>query len=92
MNAPTNWLLPTLAPDVVLLDCSLPGLPQAGGLAAVRPTLLPVPAIALSIRAEDGPLALAAGADDFIHKFFAPEKIRNYAVGCSNVISSDERA
>ena len=65
----TDW-----QPDVVLLDCSLPGLSQAGGLAAIRPTL-PVPVIALSIRTEDGPLALAAGADDFIHKSFAPEQV-----------------
>ena len=61
-------------PDVILLDCSLPGLLPAGGLAAVRSTLL-VPVIALSIRTEDGPLALAAGADDFIHKSLAPERV-----------------
>jgi DNA-binding response OmpR family regulator len=61
-------------PDVILLDCNLPGLSQAGGLTAYCPTL-PAPVIALSIRAEDGPLALAAGADDFIHKSFAPEQV-----------------
>ena len=61
-------------PDVILLDCNLPGLPQAGGLAACRSSL-PAPVIALSIRAEDGPPALAAGADGFIHKSFAPEQV-----------------
>lgn len=66
--------LKTWQPDVILLDCNLPGLPQAGGLAAYCPTL-PAPIIALSIRTEDGPLALAAGAVDFIHKSFAPEQV-----------------
>jgi DNA-binding response OmpR family regulator len=61
-------------PDIILLDCNLPGLSQVGGLAAYRPTL-PMPVIALSIRTEDGPLALAAGADDFIHKSFVPEQV-----------------
>ena len=66
--------LAELQPDVILLDCNLPGLSHAGGLAAYRPAL-PVPVIALSIRTEDGPLALAAGADDFIHKSFVPEQV-----------------
>ena len=61
-------------PDVILLDYNLPGLAAAGGLATCR-RILPVPVIALSIRAEDGPAALAAGADDFIHKSFTPERV-----------------
>jgi len=61
-------------PDVILLDYKLPGLAEAGGLAKYLP-ILPGPVIALSIRTEDGPAALAAGADDFIHKSFAPEQV-----------------
>jgi len=64
-----EWL-----PDVILLDCHLPGLTQVGGLAAYCPTL-PIPVIALSIRTEDSPPALAAGAVGFIHKSLAPEQV-----------------
>jgi two-component system KDP operon response regulator KdpE len=61
-------------PDAIVLDYNLPGLAEAGGLARYRP-LMPAPVIALSIRTEDGPSALAAGADDFIYKSFAPEQV-----------------
>jgi DNA-binding response OmpR family regulator len=61
-------------PDLILLDYNLPGLAEAGGLAKCRPTW-PGAVIALSIRTEDGPPALAAGADDFIPKSFAPEHV-----------------
>ena len=61
-------------PDLILLDYNLPGLAAAGGLAKCRPAL-PGAVIVLSIRAEDGPDALAAGANDFIPKSFAPEQV-----------------
>jgi DNA-binding NarL/FixJ family response regulator len=61
-------------PDVILLDCQLPGLVEAGGLTTYRPSL-PGSVIALSIRPEDGPPALAAGVDDFIPKSFTPEQV-----------------
>lgn len=61
-------------PDLILLDYNLPGLAEAGGLAKCRPAL-PGPVIALSIRSEDRPPALAAGANDFIPKSFAPEQV-----------------
>ena len=61
-------------PDLILLDYNLPGLAEACGLAKYRPTL-PGAVIALSIRTEDGPPALAAGVDDFIPKSFAPEQV-----------------
>jgi DNA-binding response OmpR family regulator len=66
--------LQTWQPDIILLDYSLPGLPEAGGLAA-HCSALPKPIIVLSIRAEDGPLALVDGADDSICKSFAPEQV-----------------
>jgi DNA-binding response OmpR family regulator len=61
-------------PDLILLDYSLPGLAEAGGLIKCRSSW-PGPVIALSIRTEDGPLALATGANDFIPKSFAPEQL-----------------
>ena len=66
--------LQTWQPDIMLLDYNLPGLSEAGGLAA-HCSALPRPVIVLSIRAEDGSLALADGADDFIYKSFAPEQV-----------------
>lgn len=60
-------------PDLILLDYRLPGLAEVGGLAKYR-SVLSAPVIALSIRAEDGPAALLAGADEFIHKSFPPDR------------------
>lgn len=68
-NALEGW-----QPDVILLDWGLTGLPGASR-SAEHCADMPAPVIALSIHAEDGPVALAAGAADFILKSCTPEQV-----------------
>lgn len=64
-----------LQPDVVLLDWSLPEFQGAGDLARYHAQYPATYIVALSVRAEDGPNLLAAGADGFVHKGAAPEQL-----------------
>jgi DNA-binding NarL/FixJ family response regulator len=62
-------------PDVVLLGWELPGLAEAGGLAALRQAHPSVAVIGLSARPEAGRAALEAGVDAFVSKVDPPEKL-----------------
>jgi DNA-binding NarL/FixJ family response regulator len=62
-------------PDVLLIDWNLPGRPMADLLADLQ-AFVPSPEIVvLSVRPEDKSAALTAGADAFVEKSSAPEKL-----------------
>jgi DNA-binding NarL/FixJ family response regulator len=63
------------APDVVLLDCELPGLPLEALLSALRRARPKLRVISLSGRYELRQAALEAGADAFASKAEPPEKL-----------------
>lgn len=62
-------------PDLVVLDWALPGEPKKDLLEALRAMQVPPKVIVLSSRPEDQREALAEGADSFISKVDAPERL-----------------
>lgn len=68
--------LPTLQPDIILLDWELPREPAVSAdlLTHIR-TLYPAKVIILGARPEAQQAALAAGADAFIYKGDSPDKL-----------------
>lgn len=63
----------TLAPDAILIDWELPGLPAVDGLSCVRRAFPSAQIVALSSRPEAQQPALEAGADHFVCKGDPPE-------------------
>lgn len=62
-------------PDVVLLDCELPGVPLEDLLISLRKVSPQLRVISLSGRYELRQAALQAGADAFASKAESPEKL-----------------
>ena len=60
-------------PDLLLLDCELPGAPLAAILAGVQARWPRLPVLALSGRPEARQAALAAGASAFVDKCGCPD-------------------
>ena len=58
----------TLPPDIILMDWELPGLKAQEGICALRTYCPGTKIIALSVRPEAQPVALAAGVDGFASK------------------------
>lgn len=65
----------TAVPDIVLVECELPGLRETGGLRALRTAKPKMRIVALSSRVGARREALAAGADAFVSKGDPPEKV-----------------
>jgi two-component system, NarL family, invasion response regulator UvrY len=63
------------SPDVVLVDCDLPGLPVTGFLLQLRSACPGVRVVALCSRPEMRLVALTAGADAFLCKTEPPETL-----------------
>lgn len=70
-------------PDLLLLDWELPGLPMSALLTALRDRCPELQVIALSSRPEARSVALAAGADAFVSKGDAPERLLAAVEGLS---------
>jgi DNA-binding NarL/FixJ family response regulator len=68
-------LLRRFSPDVVLVDCDLPGLPVTGFLLQLRSACPGVRVVALCSRPEMRLVALTAGADAFLCKTEPPETL-----------------
>ena len=68
-------LLVATDPDMLILDWLLPGLSEAGSIAALREIRPGLVIIALSGRPELGREAIEAGADAFISKIDPPERL-----------------
>jgi DNA-binding NarL/FixJ family response regulator len=62
-------------PDMLILDWMLPGLDEAGSIAALRDIRPDLIIIALSGRPELGRAAINAGADAFVSKIDPPERL-----------------
>ena len=62
-------------PDMLILDWMLPGLAEAGSIAALRDIRPDLIIIALSGRPELGHTAINAGADAFVSKIDPPERL-----------------
>lgn len=75
-------LLPSVKPDLLLLDWRLPGLADAGSLAALRKDHPALMIVVLSGRPELGHEALAQGADDFVSKIDPPESLLGAIAAC----------
>jgi DNA-binding NarL/FixJ family response regulator len=67
--------LEAVCPDVVLLDCELPGLPMADLLAELHACDSSPRVVILCSRKEAGQAALAAGAHMFIDKTSHPKRL-----------------
>lgn len=67
--------LRSACPDLTLLDWELPGLAEAGGLAAIRRLCPRVEVVVLSSRPGAGRAAQAAGAHAFVSKSDPPERL-----------------
>lgn len=65
----------TLCPDLVLMDWSLPGLPQVDLLRRLRQACPSAVIIVLSGRLEARPASLQAGADAFVSKVDPPARL-----------------
>lgn len=70
-------LLCTRAPDLLLLDMDLPGLPPEDLICLLRTQYPQMRIIVMSGRQELGQAAMAAGADAFACKAEPPEKLLN---------------
>ena len=68
-------LLTATDPDMLILDWMLPGLAEAGAIAALRDVRPGLIIIALSGRPELGAEAINAGADAFVSKIDPPERL-----------------
>jgi len=73
------WVVQAKRPDLVILDCSMPGL---GGVEALRrirssATAFDTPVLMLTARtgARDEEIAMVAGANDYLHKPFDPTEL-----------------
>lgn len=75
-------LLPSVEPDLLLIDWRLPGLAEAGSLPALREDHPELMIVALSGRPELGHEALALGADDFVSKIDPPESLLGAIAAC----------
>jgi len=64
-------------PDVIILDCDLPGLQAGDLLRAVRTVCPCVWVVALCSRSEARRAALSAGADAFVSKADPPQSLLN---------------
>ena len=62
-------------PDMLILDWMLPGLAEAGSIAALRDIRPDLIIIALSGRPELSHAAINAGADAFVSKIDPPERL-----------------
>jgi DNA-binding NarL/FixJ family response regulator len=62
-------------PDMLILDWMLPGLAEAGSIAALRDIRPDLIIIALSGRPELGHTAIIAGANAFVSKIDPPERL-----------------
>ena len=67
--------LEVVCPDVVLLDCELPGLPTADVLAKLYAHDPSPKVLVVCARTEMGQAALAAGAHTFIDKTSHPKRL-----------------
>ena len=68
-------LIRSTHPDLVLLDCNLPGSPAAEILAEIKSVTRPPKIIILGKDADDKEVALAAGADVFLVKGDPPGQL-----------------
>lgn len=64
-----------VSPDVVLLGWELPGLTEAGGVAALRQAHPGLVIIGLSGRPEAARAAFTAGVDEFVSKVDPPDRL-----------------
>ena len=77
-------------PDVIILDCDLPGLPVRDLLLAVRSICPRVWVVALCSRAEGRWAAMSAGADVFVSKADYPQRLLNIVrQGCRGRASEE---
>jgi DNA-binding NarL/FixJ family response regulator len=67
--------LERLRPDVVLLDCDLPGLPTAELLAPIKAQDAKLKVLVLCSRIEEGQAAVTAGARTFVEKTSHPRQL-----------------
>ena len=67
--------LEVVCPDVVLLDCELPGLPTADLLAQLHAHAPSLKVLVLCSKVERKDAALSAGADAFIDKSAHPKRL-----------------
>jgi DNA-binding NarL/FixJ family response regulator len=70
------------SPDLVLLDWGLPGLDDSDVLTTLRELCPDVYVIAFSGRPEDKTEAFQAGADDFVSKTEAPDRLLEAINNC----------
>lgn len=64
-------------PDVIMLDCDLPGLEADELLPALRSICPSIRVVALCARSEVRQAALSAGADAFVSKADPPQRLLN---------------
>ena len=62
-------------PDIVLIDCELPGIPAEELLAQIRQQCPCLGVVFMSGKLELRSMALLAGADIFVYKADPPEKL-----------------
>ena len=67
--------LGALRPEVVLLDCNLPGLPTAELLAQIKAHEAKLKVLVLCSRIEEGQAAVTAGARTFVEKTSHPRQL-----------------
>ena len=67
--------LEALCPDVVLLDCDLPGLPTAELLAQIKAQDAKLKVLVLCSRIDRGQAAVAAGARTFVDMTSHPRRL-----------------
>lgn len=82
----------TTAPDLVLLDAELPGLPMVEMLSVLQRAFPEVRTTVLSTRPEAGPAALSAGADAFVSKTDPAEDLLAAIEGCSRLVEGRHRS
>ncbi len=80
-------LTDTVAADLILVDWELPGLSQAGGLAALRNSSHAIQIIVLSGRPGVSRTARSAGADAFVSKGDPPERLLAVIRRCGTPIT-----
>nr|WP_295371676.1 response regulator transcription factor [uncultured Sphingosinicella sp.] len=78
-GAPVREVVELKRPDLVILDCSMPGLPGIEALRQVRASKISylTPVLMLTGRRSkaDEEIAIRAGADDYLRKPFDPDQL-----------------
>jgi DNA-binding NarL/FixJ family response regulator len=69
------YLVPTIRPDVILLDWNLPGPAGAGLISAVKSEYPHTAVIVMDSRPQVAEVALGGGADGFVSKNDPPERV-----------------